>query len=174
MVVTAVGGVLAGVLIFLVVLALAGPRSAKQSQKATFRVGPAKRLAPEVDRNGPLLFQDLLNRSRDIYVQHVGGADWRAFEAHAPGEARSCVLRWRATDRRFVDPCSPQTFPADGAGLTSYATRVDKNGEVVVNLDQPNPAPTTLTAPSTTTSIATTTTTSTTTAGVPTTTPPPG
>jgi hypothetical protein len=147
MVVTALGGVLAGVLIFLVVLALAGPRSAKQAEKATFRVGPAKRLGPEVDRNGPLLFQDLLNRSRDIYVQHLVGNDWRAFEAHAQGEPRTCVLRWRAADRRFVDPCSPQTFPADGTGLTAYATRVDKSNVVVVDLDQPIPPPTTAAPP---------------------------
>jgi hypothetical protein len=158
MILTAVGGVLAGVLIFLVVLALAGPRSAKQSQKATFRVGSAKRLAPEVDRNGPLLFQDLLNRSRDIYVQHVSGNDWRAFEAHAPGEPRSCVLRWRATDRRFVDSCSPQTFPAEGTGLTTFATRVDKNGTLIVDLDQPSPPATTTTAPATTTGPTTSTT----------------
>ena len=135
MVLTGVGGVLAGVLIFLIVLALAGPRSAKQSANATFKVGPAKRLAPEVARNGPLLFQDLLNHSRDIYVQHLAGNDWRAFEAHAPGEPRRCVLQWHQDERQFLDPCDGRTYPADGSGLTSYRTQVDKHGLVVVDLD---------------------------------------
>ena len=65
----------------IVVLVLTGPRSAEQSQKATFKVGSAKRLAVVVARDGPLLFQDPLNRSRDIYVQHLGDDDWqRGFE----------------------------------------------------------------------------------------------
>lgn len=142
MVLTGLGGVVAGILIFLVVLAIAGPRSAQQSAKASFKVGPAKRLAPEIARGGPLLFQDLLNRSRDIYVQHLGGDDWRAFEAHAPGAPRSCFLRWRPEDRQFLDPCDGRTYPADGTGLTSYRTQVDKQGVVVVDLDAPvTPSP---------------------------------
>jgi hypothetical protein len=137
MVLTGLGGVVAGILIFLVVLALAGPRSAKQSANASFKVGPATRLAPEIARGGPLLFQDLLNHSRDIYVQNLGGGDWRAFEAHAPGAARSCVLRWRPEDRQFLDPCDGRTYPADGTGLTSFRTQVDKHGLVVVDLRTP-------------------------------------
>ena len=137
MVLTGVGGVLAGVLIFLIVLALAGPRSAKQAANATFKVGPANRLAPEIARDGPLLFQDLFNHSRDIYVQHLGGADWRAFEAHAPDAPRRCVLRWRPEDRQFFDPCDGRTYPAGGSGLTSYRTQVDKHGVVIVDLDAP-------------------------------------
>jgi hypothetical protein len=137
MVLTGLGGVVAGILIFLIVLALAGPRSAKQSATATFKVGPAKRLAPEIARDGPLLFQDLLNHSRDIYVQHLGGKDWRAFEAHAPGVARRCVLLWRPEDREFLDPCDGRTYPGDGTGLTSYRTVVDGQGLVVVDLGTP-------------------------------------
>ena len=137
MVLTGVGGVLAGVLVFLVVLDIAGPRSAKQSANASFKVGPAKRLAPEIARDGPLLFQDLLNHSRDIYVQHLDGEDWRAFEAHAPGAPRRCVLRWRPEDRQFLDPCDGRTYPANGTGLTSYRTQVDEQGVVVVDLGTP-------------------------------------
>ena len=136
-VLTALGGVAAGFLIFLLVLAIAGPRSTRQSAGATFKVGPAKRLAPTVARDGPLLFQDLLNRSRDIYVQFLGNDDWRAFEAHAPDQPRRCVLRWRPDDRRFLDPCNGRTYPADGTGLTSYQTRVEPNGLVVVDLTTP-------------------------------------
>ena len=136
---TALGGVAAGILIFLVVLAVAGPRSTKQSTGASFKVGPAGRLAPEITRDGPLLFQDLLNRSRDIYVQHLDGDDWRGFEAHAPGAPRSCVLRWRPDDRRFLDPCDGRTYPADGTGLTIYRTVVGKDGVVRVDLGAPLP-----------------------------------
>ncbi|MDQ4097391.1 MAG: hypothetical protein M3144_05925 [Actinomycetota bacterium] len=134
---TGLGGVAAGVLIFLVVLAVAGPRSTQRTEGARFKVGPAERLGASVARDGPLLFQDLLNRSRDIYVQHLGGDDWRAFEAHAPGAPRRCVLRWRPEDRRFLDPCDGRTFPAEGTGLTSYRTEVDEDGVVLVDLRTP-------------------------------------
>jgi hypothetical protein len=131
---TGLGGVAAGGLIFLLVLAITGPRSASQAEKATFKVGSAKSLARTVARDGPLLFPDLLNRSRDIYVQHLGGDDWRAFEAHAPGAPRRCSLTWRADSRHFVDPCDGRTFPADGTGLTSYPTSVTEDGTLVVDL----------------------------------------
>jgi hypothetical protein len=140
-VLTALGGVAAGVLIFLVVLAVAGPRSTEQSAGATFKVGPAERLAPTVARDGPLLFQDLLNRSRDIYVQHLGDDDWRAFEAHAPGAPRRCVVRWQPEDRRFLDPCDGRTYAADGTGLASFRTEVDEDGVVVVDFRSPISAP---------------------------------
>ena len=133
-VLTGLGGLAAGVLIFLVVLAITGTKSTEQAESATFRVGSAERLARTVDRDGPLLFQDLLNRSRDIYVQHLTGDEWRAFEAHAPGAPRRCVLEWRAAARQFADPCSAQTFPADGTGLTQFPTEVDERGALIVRL----------------------------------------
>ena len=135
---TGLGGVAAGVLLFLLVLAIAGPRSAEQTTKATFKVGSANNLAKTIARDGPLLFPDLLNRSRDIWVQHLGGNDWRAFEAHAPGAPRRCSLRWRPESRDFVDPCDGRTYPPDGAGLTSYPTTVDDDGTVVVDLSVPD------------------------------------
>jgi hypothetical protein len=136
---TGLAGVGAGILVFLVVLALTGSRSSEQTETATFEVGSAKRLATTVARDGPLLFQDLLNRSRDIYVQHLGGEDWRAFEAHAPGAPRRCVLRWERDERRFVDPCDGRAYPADGSGLTAYPTRVDRRGALIVDLSPAGP-----------------------------------
>lgn len=130
---TGLGGVAAGALIFVLVLNLTRSRSVEQSRDARFRVGSAERLAPDIARDGPLLFQDLLNRSRDIYVQHLGGEDWRAFDAHAPGAPRRCVLAWRVQDRMFVDPCDGRTFPADGTGLAAYPTEVE-DGRVFVDL----------------------------------------
>lgn len=137
MVLTGLGGVAAGVALFFVVLAVAGPKTAQQAKNASFRVGSAKSLATTVARSGPLLFQDLLGGARDIYVQHVGEDGWRAFEAHASGQPRTCFLRWRADSRTFADPCSGQTYPADGAGLVSYPATVDKNGALVVDLTRP-------------------------------------
>ncbi len=45
MVLTGLGGLTAGILIFLLVLAITGPKSAEQSQRARFKVGSAERLA---------------------------------------------------------------------------------------------------------------------------------
>jgi hypothetical protein len=142
MVVTALAGVGVGVLLFLIVLNAAGPKSAEQSADATFEVGSAERLAKTVADTGPLLFQDLLNRDRDIYVQHLGGDDWRTFEAHAPGAPRRCVLEWRPATRDFRDPCDGRTYPADGTGLTRYATKVEK-GALIVDLGDPQSGTTT-------------------------------
>src|SRR5205085_2665543 len=101
MVLMALGAVAAGVALFVVVLAVAGPKTSKQAQTATFKVGSAKSLAGTVARTGPLLFQDLLGGSRDIYVQHLDDDKWTAFEAHAPGQPRTCFLRWQAESRTF-------------------------------------------------------------------------
>jgi hypothetical protein len=130
----ALGGVAAGVLVFLVVLRAAGPRSTEQAESARFVVGSAERLARQVADGGPLLFQDLLNRSRDIYVNHLGGDRWVAFEAHAPGAPRRCVLEWRAAEREFADPCDGRTYPPDGTGLLAFPTEVDHDDRVVVDL----------------------------------------
>ena len=137
MVLTGLGGLAAGVAIFLVALAVAGPKTTEQAKTATFKVGSATSLAKTVARTGPLLFQDLLGGSRDIYVQHLGGDDWRAFEAHAPGQPRTCFLRWQADSRTFVDPCSGQAYPADGAGLVTYRAGADNKGALIVDLTQP-------------------------------------
>ena len=136
-VLTGFAGVAAGIVVFLIVLAVAGPKSTEQSESARFKVGSAERLAATVGRDGPILFQDLLNRSRDIYVQHLGEDGWRAFDARPPGAPRRCVLEWRRAERQFADPCSGQTFPADGTGLTQYPTDVDENGTLTVRLAGP-------------------------------------
>ncbi len=78
----------------------------------------------------PFLLPDASpSRTRDIYLQHVGGEDdegWLAFSAFAPDQTeRDCFLRWSAADEHFTDPCTDETFPADGDGLTQYPTRVE-------------------------------------------------
>ncbi|MEA2826544.1 MAG: hypothetical protein QOG43_983 [Actinomycetota bacterium] len=151
MVLTGIAGVLGGILVFVIVANLVGSRAdTTDSPAATFDVGPAESRARTIAKGGPILFQDLLNNSRDIYVQHLGGDDWRAFEAHAPGAPRRCFLEWRVATREFVDGCDGRTFPADGTGLASYPARVDERKHVVVDLR----TPATTTIPTTTTSTA--------------------
>ena len=150
MVLTGIAGVLGGILVFAVAANLFGSRAdTKNSPAATFDVGPAESRARTIAKGGPILFQDLLDNSRDIYVQHLGGDDWRAFEAHAPGAPRRCFLEWRAGTREFVDGCDGRAYPADGTGLTSYPAQVDERKHVVVDLRTPTPV--TTTSPPTTT-----------------------
>ncbi len=154
-VLTGIAGVLGGILVFVIVANLVGSRADNaDSPAATFDVGPADDRARTIAEGGPILFQDLLNNSRDIYVQHLGADDWRAFEAHAPGAPRRCFLEWRPARRDFVDGCDGTTFPADGTGLASYPTRVDGRRHVIVDLR----TPATTTVPSTSTSTTTPTT----------------
>jgi hypothetical protein len=137
-VLTAVAGVLGGILIFVVVVNLVGTGADKpDSRAATFDVGPADQRARAVAEGGPILFQDLLDRSHDIYVQHLGDADWIAVEAHSPGAPRRCVLRWEPSTRLFVDPCDGSTYPADGTGLVTYPATVNANQRIVVDLRTP-------------------------------------
>ncbi|MDQ6911179.1 MAG: hypothetical protein M3Z84_10440, partial [Actinomycetota bacterium] len=135
-----------GALIFAAVVNLASTRKGSTTAGPDlYIVGQARSLAGTVSRTGPLLLQDLLGNSRDIYVQHLTGDDWRTFEAHAPGAPRRCVLRWEPGARQFTDPCDRRVYPADGTGLTTFPTRVDPDGRVMVDLRQPQ-VPTATTA----------------------------
>lgn len=141
MVLTGLAGVAAGVLVFVAVVAFTGSEKVKsQLGDDQFVVGRARRLANTVERRGPLLFQDLLGGDRDIYVQHLPGLGWRAFEAHAPGAPRRCQLRWRPGSGDFVDPCDNRVYPGDGSGLDGYRTSV-KKGKLNVDLRSPLKAP---------------------------------
>jgi len=155
-VLTAIAGVLGGILVFAVVANVVGSGADKpDSAAATFDVGPAEERAASIARGGPILFQDLLGGSRDIYVQHLGGDDWRAFEAHSPGAPRRCFLEWRPPSRDFADACDGRRFPADGSGLVAYPARVDEREHVVVDLRQPAASTTTSSTSSTSTSTTT-------------------
>ena len=90
-----------------------------------------------VDQTPFLLPDASPKHERDVYIQHLGrnqATGWLALAARAPGQDdRSCHLQWR--DGRFEDPCTHATFPADGTGLTSYPTRVEK-GRLFVDLNR--------------------------------------
>lgn len=127
--------VIAAVLMVWFVLRLAqSPDAEIQLGDDVFEVGQVRRMAPLVDRDGPLLFQDLLGRDRDLFVQHLGNdaaTGWVAFEAHAPGQPRTCHLVWRQRAGVFEDQCTKATYPPEGTGLTQYPTEVkrkDKSG----------------------------------------------
>jgi len=150
---TAMGAVLAAALLLAIVARVAssnpGTPSATDAggrRVAQFDLGRAKDFAPTIARSGPLLFPDPQGHSRDIFVQHLGGDAWLAFEARATGASRQCILKWDNTARHFTDPCDGRTYPADGAGLVSFPTTVDGKGRVIVDLSSPqSPATTTTT-----------------------------
>ncbi len=127
--------------ILLTVLALrvaTTPNSDVNLGSDTFRVGHGQALERRIraDRY-PLLFQDLRNKSIDIFVDHEKGKPfyegWRAIEAHAPDAPRTCTLAWNGDG--YTDPCTGATFPADGTGLRRFRTKVVK-GVVYVNFRQ--------------------------------------
>lgn len=136
----AVAGVVAGVALFVVVLNLIGSgRAGRRVGTDLYVVGRADSLSAAVASQGPLLLGDPLGRGRDVYVQHLGGGDWRTFDAHPPGAPGRCVVTWRPARRLFVDSCSDRSFPPDGTGLTTFPTRVDDDGRILVDLRNPRP-----------------------------------
>lgn len=103
----------------------------------------AGRVAAEVAERGPVLFKDPLNRDREIYVQHLGSdpeRGWVAIRAYASRVSLDCLLRWEPAKRRFVDPCTRRSYPADGKGLTTYPAPA-AGGVVRIDLRTPNPDP---------------------------------
>jgi len=151
---SAVGALLAGALLFAIVArvtstnATTSPRTDAAGNRVTqFDLGRAADFGPKIEKDGPLLFPDPQGKSRDIFIQFLGGTDWRAFEARAPGASRQCVLKWEQAGRRFVDPCTKTVYPADGAGLVTFPTTVNDKGRVIVDLGNPVAPATTTTAP---------------------------
>ena len=134
----AIGLVVASLFTLITIKAITKPGAEVQLGDEAFRVGEAGVLARRIAADDyPLLFQDLRDRSIDLFVDHdrarPATEGWRAFEAHAPGAPRHCQLQWRSRARLFADPCSGTTYPSDGAGLRAF--RVDvRDGIVTVDL----------------------------------------
>lgn len=106
-----------------------------------FVVGRADRFAERIaSQRTPILFKDPLTSrpGRELYVQHLGTDDkvgWLAIEAYAPGQRKlECILGWDRAEQQFRDPCTDQTYPADGAGLVTYPGKVDERTAVVIDL----------------------------------------
>ena len=103
--------------------------------------GRADRFAERIDsQRTPILFKDPLTSrpGRELYVQHLGTdvkVGWLAIEAYAPGERKlECILGWDRDSQQFRDPCTDQTYPADGTGLRTYPGEVDDRTAVVIDL----------------------------------------
>ncbi len=129
--------VLSSFAILLTVIALnvaTNPRADVHLGSSTFRVGRASILAQRIKADDyPLLFQDLQDKSIDVFLHHTGTTHltgWKAIEAHAPDAPRRCQLDWTGTE--FKDPCDGATFPSDGAGLRRFQVNV-VHGVVFVN-----------------------------------------
>jgi hypothetical protein len=138
-VVVGVAGVVAGIALVLFVVNLADSGSERFEIRLgdeRFDAGGAEGRARSIDEGGPILFSDLAGGSRDIILQHLGDdpeTGWHAFSAQPPGAPRDCVLEWVEAAGEFVD-CEGRTWPADGAGLTSYPVSVE-DGELFVDLN---------------------------------------
>jgi hypothetical protein len=118
-----------GVMLILFVVSRSGKSNTKVSFGPTqeFEAGRVEPLADNIAKHGPVFYRALTSGGPDIYLQHVGPdafSGWHAFDARVSGAERKCTLVWQAASSTFEDPCTNQTFPADGAGLTQYKTTV--------------------------------------------------
>ena len=140
-----IGLVAAALLVWLIVQVASANPEAVNLGKDTFPLGDAKRLAGQIrDQDAPLLLKDprSVAPGREIFVHHLGDdpkVGWLAVEAYTPGGTRElrCILEWDGTADTFRDPCSAATYPATGAGLTSYPASVNANGLVEVDFRTP-------------------------------------
>ena len=83
------------------------------------------------DEDGlPLLYQDLVGRGRNIYVQHLEESPrrgWVAFSAFDPDDP-SCSVAIDRAAKVLVNACDETvTYPLDGTGLRYYPTTVEGN-----------------------------------------------
>jgi hypothetical protein len=134
-VLAAVLAVVAAVLFGVFVVNLLSKDGSSKLGDETFETNAAF-MAQQVEKGGPVLFQDLLGGDRDIYIQHLGTDvkdGWLAFKATAPGQPRTCTLTWDRVAQLFRDTrCgTAATFPADGAGLEHYKASAQGNKLVV-------------------------------------------
>lgn len=94
-------------------------------------------MAETIRENGPVLWPDISNGNRDIWLQHTGdspGEGWTAFDARLAGSGRECNVTWSITDRTFTDPCSSETFPQDGDGLPEIPVFIDEF-ELIIDIN---------------------------------------
>lgn len=100
----------------------------------TFTAGRADSLARRIDTEGPVGFKDPLGRGRNIWVTHLGGRRFAAFEDRLPG---GCRLVLRRGETRLRNSCTGEVQPADPRGPRHYRVSVDDKGRVVVDLRRP-------------------------------------
>ena len=104
-----------------------------------FQAGIATERAEAIRADGPLLFSDVAGggQRRPIFLNHTGDdatTGWSVFDAHPPGTAEDCFLRWSATREVFTTTCNSTTFPADGGDLPNYRWEVTTDGALVIDV----------------------------------------
>jgi len=105
-----------------------------------FNAGQSERLAREIDDGGglPFLYQDLVGRDRNLFVNHLGDdadAGWVAFGAFDPDDP-SCAVQLDREAKVLVSACDAHvTFPLGGRGLRFYPTTVE-DGRVYVDINE--------------------------------------
>jgi hypothetical protein len=119
-----------------------------------FDAGKVENIAKAIDAGHglPILYQDLVGRDRNLYVQHHGtdpATGWTAFGAFDPDKP-SCTIGIDRAKGVLVDACdASRTYPKDGTGLRRYPTAVE-DGRLHVDL---NGVGTTTTKPAPTTTV---------------------
>jgi hypothetical protein len=105
-----------------------------------FNAGRSERLAKEIDDGGglPFLYPDLVGRSRNLYVNHLGDdpdTGWVAFGAFVPDDP-SCAVELDREAKILVSACDPEvTYPLGGKGLRFYPATVE-GGRVYVDINE--------------------------------------
>ncbi len=102
-----------------------------------FEAGQVERIANEIKDRGPILYSDVAGGERDIYLVHLGDElelGWSAFAAQQPGADRDCFVEWDVDQELFVDPCTGETFLADGTGLPQFVVIIEDE-ELVIDLN---------------------------------------
>ena len=88
----------------------------------------AVRMSESIATDGPVLWGDIANGTRDIWLQHIGdepGEGWFAFDARLPGDARECNATWDIANRQFTNPCNGEDFGEYGDGLPQIPVFID-------------------------------------------------
>jgi hypothetical protein len=105
-----------------------------------FDAGQVENIAEAIaEEDGlPLLYPDLVNRDRHLFVQHLGRRDaegWAAFGAFDPDEPE-CVVELDREARLLRNACDEaRTYPLDGRGLRYYPTAVE-DGRLYVDINE--------------------------------------
>ena len=95
-----------------------------------FDAGQVESIADEIEEEDglPLLYQDLVNGDRHLYVQHLdrrATRGWVAFGAFDP-ERPDCLVELDREERVLRNTCDEAvTYPLDGTGLRYYPTAVE-------------------------------------------------
>ena len=118
----------------------------------TFDAGQSKRLATQIEEEGPVLFSDVSGRGQrlPIWVNHFGddpAQQWYVFTAVPPEAPEGCFLAWNAGENLFDvrepnadDPrapgklCNEDTFSVTGEGLDQFPWSIDDDDNLVIDL----------------------------------------